>query len=246
MTDYKVYKAKGKEQRQIVFKGFLISSVLAILFYKSIVLVLVFAPFGGIYLKYREKDLAKKRKWEFNQQFKQGIMALSAALNAGYSIENAFFEATKDLALIYEEDADIMQEFSWITKQIAMNETVEDCLAELAVRSGIEDVENFSEIFQTAKRTGGDLIKIIQQTGKNIRERIEIQREMETVIAQKKMEANIMSIVPLGIILYMWVASPGFLEPLYHNVFGCMLMTIALVVYMLSYLLMKKIVDIQL
>lgn len=246
MTDYKVYKAKGKERTKRLLTGFLISSALAVLFYKSVVAVLLFSPFAWIYLKYSEKGLMKKRKWEFNQQFKQGIMALSAALNAGYSIENAFLEATKDLSLMYEEDADIMQEFSWITKQIAMNKTVEECLAELAGRTGIEDVENFSEIFQTAKRTGGDIIKIIQQTGKNIGERIEIQREMETVIAQKKMEANIMSIVPLGIILYMWVASPGFLDPLYHNVFGCILMTVVLVVYILSYLLMKKIVDIQL
>lgn len=246
MTDYKVYKAKGKERTKRLLTGFLISSALAVLFYKSVVAVLLFSPFAWIYLKYSEKGLMKKRKWEFNQQFKQGIMALSAALNAGYSIENAFLEATKDLALMYEEDADIMQEFSWITKQIAMNKTVEECLAELAGRTGIEDVENFSEIFQTAKRTGGDIIKIIQQTGKNIGERIEIQREMETVIAQKKMEANIMSIVPLGIILYMWVASPGFLDPLYHNVFGCILMTVVLVVYILSYLLMKKIIDIQL
>ena len=246
MTDYKVYRAKGKERTKRLLTGFLISSALAVLFYKSVVAVLLFSPFAWIYLKYSEKGLMKKRKWEFNQQFKQGIMALSAALNAGYSIENAFLEATKDLSLMYEEDADIMQEFSWITKQIAMNKTVEECLAELAGRTGIEDVENFSEIFQTAKRTGGDIIKIIQQTGKNIGERIEIQREMETVIAQKKMEANIMSIVPLGIILYMWVASPGFLDPLYHNVFGCILMTVVLVVYILSYLLMKKIVDIQL
>ncbi len=246
MTDYRVYQAKGKEKRQILFIGFLLSSILAVLFYKSVIAVLVFSPFAWIYLKYREKELIKKRKWEFNQQFKQGIMGLSAALNAGYSIENAFLEARKDLALMYEEDTDIMQEFSWIAKQIAMNKTVEECLADLAVRTGIEDVENFAEIFQTAKRTGGDIMKIIQQTGKNIGERIEIQREMETVIAQKKMEANIMSVVPLGIILYMWVASPGFLDGLYHNVFGCILMSVVLVVYILSYLLMKKIVDIQL
>lgn len=246
MTNYKVYKAKSKERRQLLLTGFLISSILALLFYKSVVAVVLFSPFAWFYLKYREKGLMKRRKWEFNQQFKQGIIALSAALNAGYSIENSFCEATKDLALMYEEDADIMQEFFWITKQIAMNRTVEECLAELAGRSGIEDVENFAEIFQTAKRTGGDIIKIIQQTGKNIGERIEIQREMETLIAQKKMEANIMSVVPLGMILYMWVASPGFLDVLYHNAFGAILMTVILVVYILSYLLMKRIVDIQL
>lgn len=246
MTDYKVYTAKGKERRQLLLTGFAISSLLAVLFYKSVVAVVLFSPFAWIYLKYREKELMKRRKWQFNQQFKQGIMGLSAALNAGYSIENAFFEATKDLVLMYEEDADIMKEFAWITKQIAMNRTVEECLTELAGRTGIEDVENFAEIFQTAKRTGGDLIKIIQQTGKNIGERIEIQREMETLIAQKKMEANIMSLVPLGIILYMWVVSPGFLDRLYHNMFGWLLMTVVLGIYILSYLLMKKIVDIQL
>lgn len=108
MTDYKVYKAKGKERTKRLLTGFLISSALAVLFYKSVVAVLLFSPFAWIYLKYSEKGLMKKRKWEFNQQFKQGIMALSAALNAGYSIENAFLEATKDLSLMYEEDADIM------------------------------------------------------------------------------------------------------------------------------------------
>lgn len=246
MTNYKEYHAKGNERRKLLLTGLLLSSTLAVLFYKSVVAVVLFSPFAWVYLKYRKKILMKKRKWEFNQQFKQGIMALSAALNAGYSIENSFHEATKDLALMYGEDADIMREFSQITKQICMNKTVEECLGELAERSGIEDVENFAEIFQTAKRTGGDIMKIIQQTGKNIGERIEIQREMETLIAQKKMEANIMSVVPLGIILYMWVASPGFLDRLYHNVFGCMLMTVVLIVYLLSYLLMKKIVDIQL
>lgn len=246
MTNYKEYHAKGNERRKLLLTGLLLSSTLAVLFYKSVVAVVLFSPFAWVYLKYREKILMKKRKWEFNQQFKQGIMALSAALNAGYSIENSFHESTKDLALMYGEDADIMREFSQITKQISMNKTVEECLGELAERSGIEDVENFAEIFQTAKRTGGDIMKIIQQTGKNIGERIEIQREMETLIAQKKMEANIMSVVPLGIILYMWVASPGFLDRLYHNVFGCMLMTVVLIVYLLSYLLMKKIVDIQL
>ena len=72
MTDYKVYKAKGKERTKRLLTGFLISSALAVLFYKSVVAVLLFSPFAWIYLKYSEKGLMKKRKWEFNQQFKQG------------------------------------------------------------------------------------------------------------------------------------------------------------------------------
>ena len=87
---------------------------------------------------------------------------------------------------------------------------------------------------------------IIQKTGSNIEERMEIQREMNTLIAQKKLEGKIMSVVPLGMIVYMWVTSPGFLDVLYHNLYGCCFMTVALILYLVSYGWMQKIVDIRL
>lgn len=246
MEDYKNYHATGREKMGLLVKGMLLTTALAWLFYKSIWAVLFAAPFALFYVKAQEKKKAEERKWEFNQQFKQGILALSAALNAGYSVENAFGEATKDLALMYAEDADIIKEFSGITKQLAMNQTVEECLVDLGERTGIEDVENFAEIFQTAKRTGGDIMDIIQKTGSNIEERLEIQREMNTLIAQKKLEGKIMSVVPLGMILYMWITSPGFLDVLYHNLYGCCFMSVALILYLVSYGWMQKIVDIRL
>lgn len=220
--------------------------MVGILFYKSIWAVILFLPFGFIFVEYQRKILCQKRKWEFNQQFRQGILCLSSALNAGYSIENAFLEASHDLELMYTKNTDIIREFQWINKQLALNKNVEEVLLELAKRTKVEDVESFAEIIQTAKRTGGDLIKIISQTEKNIGEKIEIQRELETLISAKKLETNIMSVVPLGIIGYMWVSSPGFLDGLYHNFFGCIIMTIILAVYIGAYLVGRKITDIKL
>ncbi|MBQ1393752.1 MAG: type II secretion system F family protein [Lachnospiraceae bacterium] len=245
-TNYGQYRARGTEKIKIMLMGFFITSTIAWLFYKSIFAILLFAPGAILFLRLQEKEKVKKRKWELNQQFKQGILSLSAALNAGYSIENAFREAIRDLSLMYEMDADIIQEFSWISNQISMNRPVEEALMDLAVRTEVEDIENFAEIFQTAKRTGGDIMKIIRKTGKNIEERLEIQREMETMITQKKLEATIMSIVPFGIILYMWIASPGFLDQLYHNIFGVVFMTIILLIYAGAYCMMRKITDIHL
>lgn len=246
MKQYDTYIFSKEEKRKYFLMGLSISSALAFLFYKSIWAVLLFSPFAFVFLQYKKKELVKKQKWEFNQQFRQGILCISSALNAGYSIENAFEEAIKDLRLMYPEESDIIQEFLWINQQLYLNETVENVLMELARRTRIEDVENFAEIFQTAKRTGGDLMKIIQQTGKNIGERIEIQREMETLVAAKKMEANVMTVVPLGIILYMWISSPGFLDCLYHNLLGIILMTAILLVYLVAYFMTRKITDIQL
>lgn len=244
MTDYRTYHLSLKEKIKYGWIGLGISSGIAILFYKSLLAAFICSPFVLWFWKYQEKELVKRRKWEFQQQFLQGIRALSAALNAGYSIENAFAEARKDLRLMYREDAFVVQEFSWIEQQLSLNRNVEEVLDEMAQRTAIEDVENFAEIFQTAKRTGGNLMKVIHQTEKNIGDRLEVQREMETLLSQKKLEANIMSIVPLGIIVYMWVSSPGFLDVLYHNVFGVVFMSGVLGAYIAAYLLMKRIVNI--
>ena len=55
----------------------------------------------------------------------------------------------------------------------------------------------------------------------------------------------IMSLMPAGIILYLQLTSPGFLEVLYGNPFGVCAMTVCLGIYGLSYWLGKRIVDIE-
>jgi tight adherence protein B len=112
-----------------------------------------------------------------------------------------------------------------------MNQPVEVILKDFADRSGIDDIKNFAEVFDTAKRTGGDLIKIIRSTGNIIRDKIEVKREIITMITAKKFESNIMNLIPFGIIVYLRMFSPDFLSPLYHNLFGILFMTAILVIY---------------
>lgn len=244
--EYDTYIYTKGEWTKNFLIGIGLSSMVGFLFYKSIWAVILLFPFGFVFIEYQRKILCQKRKWMFNQQFRQGILCLSSALNAGYSIENAFLEASHDLSLMYGKGADIIREFQWMNQQLALNKNIEEILIELAERTQVEDVESFAEIVQTAKRTGGDLIKVIKQTEKNIGEKIEVQRELETLISAKKLETNIMSVVPLGIIGYMWFSSPGFLDCLYHNFLGCVIMTVILVVYIGAYLVGQKITDIKL
>lgn len=74
----------------------------------------------------------------------------------------------------------------------------------------------FAQVLHIAKRTGGDLIAITRMTADRISEKMEVKREILVMIAGKQMEAQIMKLMPLAIILYFWVFSPGFLDPLYR------------------------------
>jgi tight adherence protein B len=243
--NYQEYRYTKKEFITYLSYGLILSSLLAYLFYQSIIAVILFSPFSIVYMKQKRFQLIEKRKWQLNLEFREGILCLSAALNAGYSIENAFVEAIKDLRMMFSDHSYIIPEFEYITQQIKMNVTVEEALKELALRSDVEDISNFSEVFSTAKRTGGDIIKIIRVTGRNIGDKIEIKREIQTLITAKKLEARVMNIIPFGMIVYLWVSSPGFLDPLYHNFIGIMIMSFALLLYYFAYRLSEKIINIQ-
>ncbi|WP_312101136.1 type II secretion system F family protein [Lachnoclostridium sp.] len=189
--------------------------------------------------------MTEDRKKKLSLEFLDGIHSLSVALEAGYSVENAFKAAIKDLGLMYSNEALIMKEFQCIVSQINHNIPIEVAIAEFANRSKLEDVECFSEVFKTAKRTGGDLVAIIKMTSKTIGEKVEVMREIETLITAKKMEANIMKLVPFGILGYMLLGSPQFLKPLYHNLLGSLFMTVLLGIYLVLTKLVDKIIAIR-
>ena len=152
---------------------------------------------------------------------------------------------SRDLERLYPQETDIVREFHYMETQLKVSVPVEELLMSFGDRSGIEDIENFAAVFYIAKRTGGDMNRIIQTSSRMLGDKIDVRREIETTLAAKKAEQMIMSLMPAGIILYLKMTSPGFLEVLYGNPFGILAMSLCLGIYGLSYWLGRRIVDIE-
>lgn len=223
----------------------LIVSVVAFCFYKSYYAILLFAPVFPFYYSYREKMEDRKHKEKLRLEFKEFITLVASSLSAGYSMENALKSAEKELSSLIGEKAEMMHALRIINRRISINEPVEKILLGFAKNTGIDDIESFSEIFAFAKRSGGDYAGIMKRTASILQDKIETSRDIQTVISQKKMEARIMDLVPIGIILYLQISSPEFLSGLYHNLMGIVVMTVCLVVYILAVFMGEKIVDIR-
>ena len=132
-----------------------------------------------------------------------------------------------------------------IQRKLGNNFLLEDVLFDFAGRCQIEEVMDFAQVFRIAKRKGGDLGKIIQNTAGVISEKIEIQREIQTMLTARQFEQTIMNAIPMLIIFYIKMTSPGFFDPLYHNPIGTGLMTACLIVYAFAYILGKKMTQIE-
>ena len=112
-------------------------------------------------------------------------------------------------------------------------------------RSGLEDIHSLAEVFSIAKRSGGNLINILKYTETLFIQKETIKNEIQTMITGKKLEILIMSMIPAGMISYLSISSPGFLEPLYHNFIGVMIMTGCLILNIIACELANHFMDIR-
>ena len=204
------------------------------------------SPYIAVHLIRTARKTERDKRWKMNLQFADAINCLSAALEAGYSVENALREAYSDMLLTYSEGDMIMTELRTIIKRTQNNVAVEESFLALGRDTGIEDISSFADIFATAKRTGGNIISIIRTTASVTRTRIELKRELQAAIAAKKYESDIMKLIPFAILLYLRVFSPDMIAYLYTAAGGRVFMTAVLVLYIVLCLISDRMVRIEL
>ena len=243
--DYDHYDFTFRETLKYLSQGIALCIAADYFFYKNVWVLLLLAPLPFFYMKWRKQQLIRQRRKNLNYQFKDALTSMSVAVQAGYSVESAVTACVRDLERLYDKEADIVKEFRYIENQKHVSVPLEELFLDLGERSQVEDIENFASVFYSAKRTGGDMNKVIQKVARMVGDKIDVKKEIEATLAAKKSEQMVMSLMPAGIILYLQLTSPGFLSVLYGNPFGIAAMTICLGIYVAAYWLGRRIVDIE-
>ena len=198
-----------------------------------------FILWGVIQQTKKEREmLAKKR---LQEEFLHGIGVLNSALQAGLSMENAWKEVEKEVRGLFGEDAVFYLELKEMNRKVAHNTPIEKLFLEFAYRSKLEDMIQFAELLEFGKRSGSNWKKIIDVTAAQMTEQQEAKQEIEVMMAEKKMEQNVMNIMPLGLLAFLQLSAWDYMSVLYHNWFGVICMTFFLIAYMGAIALSKKI-----
>ena len=243
--DYDQYHFSLKESVKYLGQAAALCMAVDYLFYRNGWLLVRMVPVSLFYLKWQQSRLIRERRKRLNYQFKDALTSLSVAVHAGYSVESAVKACTRDLERLYGRGADVVEEFRYIESQQHVSVPLEELFLDFGERSQVEDIENFASVFFTAKRTGGDMNRVIQQVARMLGDKIDVKKEIEATLAAKKSEQMVMSLMPVGIIFYLKLTSPGFLDMLYGNILGVAVMSVCLGIYGIAYWLGMKIVDIE-
>lgn len=221
----------------------LVVMVVGKLFYGSFIAGVIISPLSMLIYKERKKQIIQRKTRQLEIQFKDMLISVSDALKVGYSFENAIRECYRDMCSIYGVDSVICGEIKIMISQIKLNIRTQEVVDNFAKRVDLKNAKLFSQIFQVAKSTGGNMTEIIKSVTDDIVLKETTRDEITASVTEKRMEQRIMSVIPIFIILYITITTPGFLDVMYASVLGKLIMTGCIAAYVMAYLWGERIIQ---
>ena len=225
--------------------GMIITAAAAFVFYnspKALILGILIIPF---WMRMWDDDRQKIKQAAFEQQLQKALMILSSSLEAGHSLENATAETYEELVRDGSKETMVGHEFAIMSRGLSMNLTVEQCWETFARRCGQTDVAEFAMVIKAGKRSGANLIEVTKKCARQIADKLDVKREIDTVLTSKRFELKVLLVMPWVILLYMRMVFSGMTDQLYRNPAGILVMTLCLVVYAAAAVWGRKIIDIR-
>lgn len=212
-------------------KYILLDFMVSFLFYNSYVLFISLLPLFAVYIRFEKKAYMKQLLRARKLEFREAMTAMYGMIASGYSLESAIKGVPDELALCYGKDSWVIGAFDKMAEALNMNVPAQRCLEAFAKDSNDEDIMSFYEIICIAKKYGGSMTVVIKMAIDRISRRIETECEIMTLIAGRKNEFTVMTLIPACIILYMRLSSAELMAVLYTQTAGRIVMTLCLIVY---------------
>jgi len=181
---------------------------------------------------------ARKRMNAFVNQLGDAIALMANSLRAGYSLLQ-----TMEL-VAREAPSPMREEFRRVVREIGFGIPTQEALAHLLRRIPSEDLDLLVTAISIQHEVGGNLAQILDVIGETIRERVRIKGEIRVLTAQQSLSGYIISALPVGLAVILFLLNPDYLSPLFTWPWICMPIA-AVICMILGFLVMRRIVAIE-
>ncbi|MFH5836639.1 type II secretion system F family protein [Proteiniclasticum sp. C24MP] len=215
--------------------GFLIMLLLTSLVPMALVLGILGFMLPDVYVN----RIIRKRSQKLNAQLPEALNIISNGLRAGLSFAQAVSIAGKDL------ESPIGDEFTKIIRDNTLGKSMENALEDFSERTSDDDIDMFVTAMIIQRQVGGNLSEVLDTISNTIRERVRIKGEVNTLTAQSKLSAIIISFLPVGIALFLAIINPSYIGQLFDNVLGLFMVGSAVFMMLVGIFLLSKLVKLE-
>lgn len=183
--------------------------------------------------------LRRRRLERFNEQLVDGLLTMSNALRAGFSITQAFESVVK------EQRNPIAQEFGMLMQQMRVGVPVDEALRALDKRVGSEDLTLMLLAIETARQTGGNLTEVFDKIAVTIRERLRIKGRINSLTAQGRLQGIVVGAMPFLLFIALTFLDPAMMKKFYTSIPGLIALAGVVLLDVAGFLVIRRIVRID-
>ena len=218
--------------------AFLSAAIIAIVTRKLyagvlVAIVVVIAEWVYVLLKISRREAA------FTNQLGDCLMMVANAMRAGFSFLQAMDLVSKEM------EPPISEEFKHVMQDINLGASVERALDDMDKRVGSPDFSLVVTAVLIQQQVGGDLAHILDTISDTIQDRIRMRREVHTLTSQGRISGYVLGVLPFALGAFISVTNPGYIDPLFTERLGQIAIGIAVVMVIIGFIVIQRIVNID-
>jgi tight adherence protein B len=189
--------------------------------------------------KYLIHFAKKQRLNQIEAQLPDALMQIAGALKSGASLLNA-------LELISDNSTGpIAQEFGLFVREYRMGTTIDQALKNLEMRVLSENIGLAVTTISIAQDTGGNLSESLERLASSVRQKMMIEKKIDSLTSQGKLQGIVVGLLPVGIGAVLLKIEPEAMNLIFSTWFGYITILIIIVLETLGLLSIKKIITID-
>ena len=185
------------------------------------------------------RPLRKRRLKTFEAQLPDTLNLLSGSLRAGYSF-------LQGLEAVVQETSDPMaRELRRVLAEARLGRPLEEALGDVAVRMESKDFDWSVLAIRIQREVGGNLAELLQTVAETMVQRSRLRGEVKALTAEGRISGIIMGLLPVGLGLFMFTASPGYINDLFSSLMGWAMVIGSVVMAAVGFAWIQKIIKIE-
>lgn len=216
----------------------------AYLLYKNIWVSLGFAMVFAVYGFFNKKRYEKDRQRKMQMCFLDFLICLEPLLGMSGTFAGTFAEAVDDYRRFHGED-ELCKFLDSAVNDFRINTSTSNVLSKLAFGINLEDSDAFARSMAICEKTGGNPLEITGKTTELLVGRARILRDIHTSLSGRMFEQKVITLMPFMLLGILSSAAGSYLEPMYTTAAGRIVMSAAGFLFVLQWVIGKKIIDIE-
>jgi len=185
------------------------------------------------------RQLSIRRRNKLVQQLPDSLDALVGALRSGLSLAQA-------LSLLAEQLPEPSnQEFGLVVRKLRLGMGIDEVLVEFEKRIATQEHIMFTTCMRISREIGGNLTEALERLADTIRKKIAMEGKINALTSQGKLQGIVVACLPLFVMWALNSIEPEAMEPLFHTWLGYGVLTVIAALELLGFVLIRKIVRID-